>query len=130
MGIKKHWLIGQTFARSFKRTIDRETLLDLLGIVVYEANRAAQLEDAGREDVGSSVDCLFDFVLDALQVPEESASFSRRPFEEIFYNDFWLENKHPSLDAALSAMETLRDVSLDRASKAEAQRAGFRLVED
>lgn len=69
MGINKVWLREEPFARSIERQIDRATLVDLLGIVIYEADRSAKLEDAGFADQASSVDCLFDYVLDALGVP-------------------------------------------------------------
>lgn len=59
MGINKLWLSDKQFARSIERQIDRETLVDLLGIVVYEADRSAMLEDAGFADQASSVECLF-----------------------------------------------------------------------
>ena len=35
MGINKVWLQDQQFARSVVRQIDRETLIDLMGIVIY-----------------------------------------------------------------------------------------------
>lgn len=128
MSVTKHWLSGQTFARNIKRSIDRETLLDLMGIVIYEADRSAKLEDAGFSDDASSVDCLFDYVLDALGVPPESGSFSRRPFEELFYNDFWLDKAYDSALDALEALEVLRDDMLSRAENANAARQGFRVI--
>ena len=131
MGINKDWLKNQPFARNVAtRTIDRETILDLLGMVIYEADRSAVLEDAGFCDNTPSVDCLFDYVLDALRVPAESAAFSRSPFEQAFYNDYWLEKKYESLEEVLTALESLRDSFAERASSAEDIRAGFRLVED
>jgi len=47
MGINKVWLQDQQFARSVERQIDRGTLVDLMGIVIYEADRSTKLEDAG-----------------------------------------------------------------------------------
>ena len=130
MGVKKHWLIGQSFARSIKRDIDRETLLDLLGIVIYEADRDSALEDAGFSNVAPSVECLFDYVLDAMEIPAESDVFSRSPFEQVFYNDYWLEKKHESLGDVLAALESLKDSTIERLAKAEVSRAGFRVVDD
>jgi hypothetical protein len=109
MGVTKHWLKGESFARNIERTIDRESLLDLLGIVVYEADRSTALEEAGFSDDAPAVDCLFDFVLDALGIPAEAESFSRKPFEHLFYNDYWLEKCYGSLSEALYALEALRD---------------------
>ena len=129
MGIKKQWLEGQLFARSIKRQIDTETLLDLLGIVVYEANRGVALEDAGFSDDTPSVDCLFGYVLDAMDVPCESDAFTREPFEQMFYNDFWLEKKYESLRHVLAAMEVLRDSIAERSTNAETKRASFRIVD-
>lgn len=39
MNVNKLWL-QEHFARSIERLIDRETLVDLLGIVIYEADRS------------------------------------------------------------------------------------------
>jgi len=47
MGINKLWLRDQQFARSIERQIDRSTLVDMLAIVIYEADRSAKLEDVG-----------------------------------------------------------------------------------
>ena len=129
MSVNKHWLRGQTFARNIKRSVDRETLLDLMGIVIYEADRAAKLEDAGFSDDASSVDCLFDYVLDALGVPPESESFSREPFEDLFYTDFWLDKAYDSAADALDALEALREDMLSRAENANAARQGFRVID-
>lgn len=130
MGVKKNWLKGQPFARNTKRVIDRETLLDLLGILIFEADRDVVLEDDGFSNTGSSVGCLFDYVLDAMDIPAESDSFSRLPFENVFYNDFWLEKKYASLADALAALERLKELSKERLAKAEESRAGFRIVDD
>ena len=128
MGITKQWLKGQSFARSIARKIDRNTLRDLMGIVIYEADRSTALEDAGFSNDTPAVDCLFDYVLDALGIPEESAAFSREPYQRLFYNDFWLEKQYESLDEVLSALEALRDEMTDRIAKANTTRAGICLV--
>lgn len=128
MSIEKRWLRQQAFARSIPRAIDRETLIDLLGIVIYEADRSALLEEAGYSDDTPAVECLFDFVLDALGVPPTTASFSRTPFEELFYNDYWLEKKYDSLSEVLDALEALRGDVSERASQAETNRAVIRIV--
>lgn len=129
MNINKHWLKGQAFARNLPRSIDRETLLDLMGIVIYEADRAAKLEDAGYADEASSVDCLFDYVLDAIGVPPETESFSRDPFENLFYTDFWLDKAYDTAGEALDALIALREAMVARASEAAAARGGFRVIE-
>ncbi|MEN6586989.1 MAG: hypothetical protein ABFE02_13195 [Sulfuricella sp.] len=134
MGINKLWLQDEQFARSIERSIDRETLIDLLAIVVYEADRSAKLEDAGFADQASSVDCLFDYVLDALGIPPENDTFSREPFEKLFYNDYWLEHQYPSLQHAMLGLEQLRDtikyVRKASSANAEVLRAGFRVVDN
>lgn len=129
MSVNKHWLRGQTFARNIERSVDRETLLDLMGIVIYEADRSAKLEEAGFSDDASSVDCLFDYVLDALGIPPESESFSREPFESLFYNDFWLDKAYGTAADALEALEALRDDMLSRVENANAARQGFRVID-
>ncbi|BBE50856.1 hypothetical protein OYT1_ch1299 [Ferriphaselus amnicola] len=129
MGITKLWLQDQQFARSIERQIDRSTLIDLLGIVLYEADRAARLEDAGFADQAPSVDCLFDYVLDALGIPAENDTFSRESFSALFYNDYWLEHRFESLDMVLTALEELRDSIAARSASAEVLRAGFRVID-
>lgn len=129
MSVNKDWLRGQSFARNIKRSMDRETLLDLMGIIIYEADRSAKLEDAGFSDDASSVDCLFDYVLDALGIPPESESFSRAPFEHLFYNDFWLDKGYGSAADTLDALEALRDEMQSRSENANAARQGFRVID-
>ena len=115
------------------RQIDRETLIDLLGIVEYEGRRWEKLEDAGFQDQASSVECLFDYVLDSLRIPPESQDFSREPFEKLFYNDYLLEHHFLSIADVISALEVLRDSlkigMLASAEKAETRRASFRIVD-
>ena len=129
MGINKLWLRDEQFARSIVRKIDRETLVDLLGIVVYEADRSAILEDAGFADQASSVECLFDYVLDALGIPPENDMFSREAFENLFYNDYWIERQFESLEQVLTALEQLREVLISGLADAEARRASMRVVD-
>ncbi|MDD2686086.1 MAG: hypothetical protein PHY62_08005 [Gallionella sp.] len=129
MGINKVWLRDEPFARSITRQIDRETLVDLLGIVKYEADRSAILEDAGFTDQASSVECLFDYVLDALGIPPENDTFSREAFENLFYNDYWIERQFESLEQVLTALEQLREVMISRLADAEARRASMRVVD-
>lgn len=128
MGVMKPWLRGQSFARSIERTIDRDTLLDLLGLVIYEADRWAVLEDAGFSDSAPAIDCLFSYVLDSLGIPADSESFDREPFENLFYNDFWLEKRYGSLNEVLLALEALRDEMAERVARADTIRAGIRIV--
>lgn len=129
MGINKIWLREEPFARSMERQIDRATLVDLLGIVIYEADRSSKLEDAGFVDQAPSVDCLFDYVLDALGVPPEANGYSREPFNEIFYSDYWLEGRIETLDMVLTGLEELRDAIAARSTNAKVIRANFHLVD-
>jgi len=129
LGINKVWLRDEQFARSIARQIDRETLVDLLGIVVYEADRSAILEDAGFADQASSVECLFDYVLDALGVPPETDKFSREAFEKLFYNDYWIEHQYESLAQVMLALEALREAMILRVADAEVRRAGLRVAD-
>ena len=129
MGINKMWLREETFARSMERQIDRATLVDLLGIVIYEADRSSKLEDAGFVDQAPSVDCLFDYVLDALGVPPEADGYSREPFNEIFYSDYWLEGRIETLEMVLTGLEELRDAIAARSTTAKVIRANFHLVD-
>ena len=133
MSITKHWLEGLPFARALKRQIDRETLIDLLGIVAYECSRREKLEDAGFQDQASSVECLFDYVLDSLHVPPEGPEFSREPFEKLFYNDYLLECNYSSIAEVISALEQLTEsIKINMAvssENAEIRRASFRVVD-
>lgn len=133
MSITKHWLKGLPFTRAFERQIDRETLIDLLSIVKYEGDRWERLEDVGFQDQASSVECLFDYVLDALQVPPESPEFSRDPFETLFYSDYLLEHQYSTIAEVVSALEQLRDsIKINMAASlesAEARRASFRIID-
>lgn len=128
MSVDKRGLLKQPFARSMPRTIDRETLIDLLGIVIYEADRSALLEQAGYTDDASAVECLFDYVLDALGVPPATDAFSRTPFEVLFYSDFWLEKQYSSLEEVLGALEVLRDQVAERVAQAKTKRANFQVL--
>ncbi len=132
MGINLLWIRDEPFARSIERNIDRETLVDLLGIVVYEAKRSSQLEDAGFLDQANSTECLFDYVLDALKIPSACETYSREPFEDLFYDDFLLEHKFASLHDVLIALEQLRDeIHNDRVvslANAKERRANFKAV--
>ncbi len=123
------WLREEPFARSMERQIDRATLVDLLGIVIYEADRSSKLEDAGFVDQAPSVDCLFDYVLDALGVPPEADGYSREPFKEIFYSDYWLEGRIETLEMVLAGLEELRDAIDARSTNAKVIRANFHLVD-
>ena len=123
------WLREETFARSMERQIDRATLVDLLGIVIYQADRSSKLEDAGFVDQAPSVDCLFDYVLDALGVPPEADGYSREPFNEIFYSDYWLEGRIETLEMVLTGLEELRDAIAARSTNAKVIRANFHLVD-
>lgn len=129
MSINKLWLRDEQFARSIERKIDKETLIDLLSIVVYEADRSALLEDAGYADQASSVECLFDYVLDALGIPPESDTFSREPFENLFYNNYWLEHQFESVEQVVVALEELREAIVSKSTDVEARRASLRVVD-
>lgn len=101
----------------------------MLGIVEYEADRSAILDDAGFADQASSVECLFDYVLDALGIPPECDTFSREAFEKLFYNDYWLEHQFESLEQVVAALEALRETMILRSVDAEVSRAGLRVVD-
>lgn len=129
MSINKLWLRDEQFARSIERKIDKETLIDLLAIVIYEADRSAKLEDAGFADQASSVECLFDYVLDALGIPAESDTFRREPFENLFYNNYWLEHQFESVEQVVVALEELREAIVSKSTDVEARRASLRVVD-
>lgn len=99
---KRPWNVSRV------RTIDDDTLSDMLGMIHYEADRASVLDQAGFNDFGSSTTVLLDFVLDAIGVPKEGAEkhlegdnarfsrtcrFSRMKFYELVFGDFAVENE-------------------------------------
>lgn len=96
------------WAQSKPRSIDDETLCDLLRIIEYQAERGNILDDIGMQDHGAPDEALFVFVLDALGVPSEDERkqfqgeheafkkeliFSREWFNQLFYSEFLLENE-------------------------------------
>lgn len=87
------------------------------------------LEDAGFADQASSVECLFDYVLDALGIPPETDTFSREPFEKLFYNDYWIEHQYESLEQVVAALEALRETMILRLADANVKRASLRVVD-
>lgn len=95
------------WAESKERSIDDETLCDFLRIIEYQAERFSALEEIGIQDNASPEEALFVYVLDALGVPSEGnkkefrgeheaflkeCTFSREWFEELFYQEFLLNN--------------------------------------
>lgn len=95
------------WAQSKPRQIDDETLIDLLRICEYQAERSSALEDIGIEDRADPTDALYMYVLDALGVPpsghkkllvgeatrfSRECSFDRAWFDELFYSKYLLEN--------------------------------------
>jgi len=101
------------FARSIPRSIDDETLLDILRIVEFEAERVRLLEEAGFVDQLCTSEVLYQYLLDSLGVPESGISttkkgdhpafkkecaFSRQWFEELFFSEYLLNNKDHNWD--------------------------------
>lgn len=99
----------QPFARSMQRSIDRETMKDMLAIIEYEAERVKHLEEAGFEDQASSDEVLFSYVLDALGVPPDDEDNGRMAYDELFFSEYLLERRYKDLDSVLRAIEALRD---------------------
>ena len=95
------------WSQSKPRQIDDETLIDLLRICEYEAERLNVLEDIGFQDNANSAEVLYMYVLDALGVPpsehkkmlsgevdrfSRECVFDREWFDELFYQKKLLEN--------------------------------------
>lgn len=92
------------------RTIDRETLIDLLNLTAYQSRRSLQLEQLGIEDKGDASETLLDLILDALGAPpndfkNRGQEFDRNELYEAFYNDFILENRYKNTAHLLEALE-------------------------
>lgn len=106
------------------RSIDDDTLSDMLGMIHYEADRASVLDQAGFDDFGSSTTVLLNFVLDAIGAPKEgdekhwegengrfsrACRFSRVKFYELVFGDFAVENEgneNPPTRALLNRLKT------------------------
>lgn len=93
--------------KSKQRQIDDETLVDLLRICEYQAQRFTLLDDVGIQDNGDPTEAFYIYVLDALGVPPSGVkklltgevdrftrecSFDREWFDELFYSKYLLEN--------------------------------------
>ncbi len=131
MSEQKTGLAEEPFVRSIPRTIDRETMLDLMALVIYEADREGDIEDAGF-DVDRvkdpAIDCLVGYVLDALGVPPETKSFYRKPFEDVIFDGYWLGNRYQTLSEVLDVLIEMRDQCLQREVGAEQKRAQLYVV--
>jgi hypothetical protein len=119
------------WAQSKPRSIDDETLIDLLKICEYQAGRSATLDELGIEDRADPTEVLYSYVLDALGVPPDGAAkffageierfsrechFSRDWFEELFYSEYLLnnaENKY-SLEDLIALIRQEITHNLDR----------------
>lgn len=107
---------GQSWAVSRPRTIDDQTLLDILGLLEYSARRDERRENAGYVDPEEDqpndepIELMFVYVLDAIGVPAEGAEgdgaivgehprftrvkrFKREWFEELFYETYILDKR-------------------------------------
>ncbi|MCP3671807.1 MAG: hypothetical protein GY814_15515 [Gammaproteobacteria bacterium] len=91
MGFNSH-LAEYAFARSLPRTLDDETIIDLLSLIEVAVERSAQLEDAGFEDKLGLTDALYQYILDALGFPLEGQRFGDQIFERLYLEEmFYLE---------------------------------------
>lgn len=96
------------WATSKPRSIDDQTLIDLLALIEYQSERQQQLEELGFQDHGGPEDGVFMMVLDALGVPPEGSErtfagehqrfsrtlkFSREWFEEQFFEGYLLDRE-------------------------------------
>jgi hypothetical protein len=108
---------GHSWAVSRTRSIDDATIVDILGVLEFAADRDRRLEESGQvQDWGSVNDdpteLMYVYVLDALGVPPEgekrkatgehprfsrTLAFSRHWFEELFYSHYLLEKNERKL---------------------------------
>lgn len=123
MSVKNKILLeGMPFTYYKERQIDESTLIDLLGVVIYEASRSSVLDEIGIEDHGVATHCILGYVLDALGVPPEGevkrlsgehvnfnkeCCYSRTPYYEIVYGIHSVEygQDQPSAEALLSDLK-------------------------
>jgi hypothetical protein len=124
------------WTKSRIRTIDDQTLIDLLQLIEYQADRVAMTNDradvslglASWLDMTDPVDALFGYVLDALGVPAEGAEkhftgerssfsrvcrFSRDWFSERFFADYLLGDVDQEMTVKDVLDDFRREVSLN-----------------
>jgi hypothetical protein len=125
MATKNESFIGdRKWNVSRKRSVDDATLIDILGIIIYEADRANFLDQVGIEDHGSSMHVLLDYVLDAIDVPQsdqvkilegetpaftKECTFSRERFYELVYGDFAGEHEGSDNPPTENLLKLLRE---------------------
>lgn len=117
-------LEGKSWNTSRDRSIDDATLVDLLGIVLYDADRATILEEIGFDDFGSPGSVLLDYVLDAIGAPREGEEkflvgeterfsrqcfFRRERFYELVYGEFAVTHEGNDSPPAAELLEQLRE---------------------
>jgi hypothetical protein len=111
------------FCKYRERDIDDSTIIDLLGVVIYEASRASALSEIGFKDQASTTFFVLDFVLDALGVPpsgkvkvisgerkefSKAYEYSRERFYEITFGDYAIEFGEDQLPAN-KLLDSLKD---------------------
>lgn len=106
----KLWFEYENLNRSLPRSIDRQTMIDLLSLIAYQSRRTFQLEQLGIEDKGDPNDVLLDYVLDALGAPPNEfknfgREFDRNELYDLFYTDYILKNKYLTVEACLDELE-------------------------
>lgn len=106
---------AEPFCRSIPRSIDDETLKDLLEFIEYQAVRTLSLDDLGIKDDGDPTDVLFTYVLDALGVPPDGYSngddvFGREFFSEVFYQEYLINRKYSD---CYDVLQHLKEHALD-----------------
>lgn len=90
----------EVYARHRNRTIDKDTIIDLLCLVEHASNRASLFTEAGLTDNLKFEQVIYEYILDSLGIPE--AFEYRAPYHSLFYFDFLVNRRWPNAEAFLT----------------------------
>ena len=118
----KLWYENDAIYCSKTRTMDRQTMVNLLELLEYQQARSSALEQLGFEDKGDPTDVLIDYVLDALGAPPNEFTYRNKEYNrsflyDIFYEDYVKCHKFKHCADAL--------VELEKESLAAALETGY-----
>jgi len=127
-------LDSEPWVVSRRRTIDEQTMMDIMLFVEFQARRTEMLERAGFTDDFCSSDQMFDYVLDALGAPANGEQliqngairyFSREWFYELFYSDYILEKGENDLSVAEVLKQIVQELASNLSAHCHTEHRGF-----
>jgi hypothetical protein len=127
-------LDSEPWVVSRRRTIDKQTMIDIMLFVEFQARRTEMLERAGFTDDFCSSDKMFDYVLDAIGAPANGEQliqngvtryFSREWFYQLFYSDYILQKGENGLSVAEVLKQIVQELASDLSAHCHAEHRGF-----